>query len=33
LISLIIINLFYAVLMDIQVGKLLNKTATGLWNK
>ncbi len=33
LISLIVINLFYAVLMDVQVRKLLDKTATGIWIK
>lgn len=33
LVSLIIINLSYAVVMNIQVGKLLSKTAKGVWNK
>lgn len=31
--SLIIINLFYAVVMNHQVNILLNKTAKGIWNK
>ena len=31
--SLIIINLFYAIVMDHQVNILLNKTAKGIWNK
>lgn len=31
--SLVLINLFYAVVMNIQVNKLLNMTATGIWNK
>ena len=31
--SLIIINLFYAVVMNYQVNILLNKTAKGIWNK
>lgn len=31
--SLIIINLFYAVVMNHQVSILLNKTAKGIWNK
>lgn len=32
-ISMILINLFYAIMFDIQVGKILNKTAKGLWNE
>lgn len=31
--SLILINLFYAVVMNIQVVKLINKSATGIWDK
>lgn len=33
LISLIIINILYAVVMNIQVTKLINRTANGIWNK
>ena len=33
LVSLIVINLFYAIVMHIQVNRLLNKTAKGIWNK
>ena len=33
LVSLIGINLFYAVVMNVQVGKLLNKTAIGFWDR
>ena len=33
LLSLIAINLFYAVVMKIQVLKLINRTAVGIWNK
>jgi len=33
LISLISINLLYAVVMNVQVLKLLNQTAVGIWNK
>ncbi len=33
IISLIIINLFYAVVMNIQVSKILNKKAIGIWNE
>lgn len=33
LISLIIINIIYAVVMNIQVVRLLNRTAVGIWNK
>lgn len=33
IISLIVINLFYAILMNFQIGKLLNRTAFGYWNK
>lgn len=32
-ISLFAINLIYAIVMNIQVGKLLNKTAHGIWEK
>lgn len=31
--SLIIVNLFYAVIMNIQVSMLVNKKAVGIWNK
>lgn len=31
--SLILINFMYAIVMHIQVNMLLNKTATGVWNK
>ncbi len=32
-ISLFIINLIYAIIMNIQVGKLVNRTALNIWNK
>ena len=31
--SLIVINFMYALVMQVQVNKLLNKTAKGIWNK
>ena len=31
--SLITINIFYAVILNVQVGKILNKTALGIWNQ
>lgn len=33
LVSLIVINFFYAIVMHIQVNMLLNKSAKGIWNK
>ncbi len=32
-VSLFVINLFYAIVMNFQVDMLLNKTAQGIWNK
>lgn len=31
--SLVLINFFYAVILNVQVDKLLNMTAKGIWNK
>ncbi len=32
-VSMILINLFYGIIYRIQLNKLLNRTATGIWNK
>lgn len=32
-VSMILINLFYGIIYRIQLNKLLNRTATGVWNK
>ena len=32
ILSLIFINMFYAIIMSIQVQKILNKKAYGIWN-
>lgn len=33
LVSLIAINVLYAVMLEIQVGKIFNRAATGIWNQ
>lgn len=33
ILSMILINVFYAVIMRIQTGKILSRTATGIWNE
>ncbi len=33
LLSLVVMNLFYAIIFNIQLVKILNRTASGVWNK